>query len=593
MKIKNKISIVTLFALLIIMLNGCEDMFEPAPENHKSKEDLYNMPAWAVGLLGHAYISNPLGSWSFNDVATDDAVSNDPNNPYRLMATGSWRADNNPMDQWQYLRASWQYLNEFIFIADDVNWAADPLVAEMFRDRLKGDAFGMRALYMYHLLLNHGGWAENGELLGIPILTEPEDLDSEFNLPRNTFQECIDQLYADVDSALMLLPEYYGEITNDDQVPAKYRAKGVNAGQYTRVFGDNAKNRMSAHIAKAIRAQASLLAASPAYSDGTTITWEDAANNMAEVLAGLGSNPISELDPNGNHWYSSSRDVQNLPAGVNPKEILWRGNKEQNLNIERDNYPPTLFGSGRINPTQNLVDAFPMANGYPIDHPESGYDPNNPYAGRDPRLDLYILRNGGTAGHQNAVITTAADGTNNDALNRVETSTRTGYYMKKLLVQSANADPSVETSVWRYKPFIRYTEIFLGYAEAANEAWGPNGTGSHGYSAYDVIKAIRQRAGITGADPYLESVKGDKDKMRELIHNERRLELSFEGFRFWDLRRWKKDITEPAKGMRIEGGNYNILDLVERRAYQDYMYYGPIPYGEVIKFDKLLQNKGW
>ena len=101
---------------------------------------------------------------------------------------------------------------------------------------------------------------------------------------------------------------------------------------------------MSAHIAKAIRAQASLLAASPAYSDGTTITWEDAANNMAEVLAGLGSNPISELDPNGNHWYSSSRDVQNLPAGVNPKEILWRGNKEQNLNIERDNYPPTLFG---------------------------------------------------------------------------------------------------------------------------------------------------------------------------------------------------------------------------------------------------------
>ena len=61
-----------------------------------------------------------------------------------------------------------------------------------------------------------------------------------------------------------------------------------------------------------------------------------------------------------------------------------RGNKEQNLNIERDNYPPTLFGSGRINPTQNLVDAFPMANGYPIDHPESGYDPNNPYAGRDP-----------------------------------------------------------------------------------------------------------------------------------------------------------------------------------------------------------------
>lgn len=462
MRNKNKLSIISLLALLLIIHSGCQDMFEPAVENHKSEEDLYNMPAWATGMLGHAYISNPLGSWSFNDVATDDAVTNDLNHDYRLMATGSWRANFNPMDRWQYLRASWQYLNQFIFVADDVNWAADPLVAEMFRDRMKGDAFGMRALYMYHLLLHHGGWAENGELLGIPILTEPEDLNSEFDLPRNTFQECIDQLYADIDSALLLLPEDYGDISSTSQVPDKYRSKGVTAGQYTRVFGDNAKNRMSSRIAKAIRAQASLLAASPAYSDGTDISWEEAANNMAEVLAGLGSNPIAELDPAGNSWYSSSQAIQNLPAGVNPKEILWRGNKEENLNIERDNYPPTLFGNGRVNPTQNLVDAFPMANGYPISDPESGYNPNNPYAGRDPRLDLYIIRNGSQAGPQNTVITTAADGNDNNALNRVETSTRTGYYMKKLLVQSVNANPNSETPAYHYKPFIRYTEIFLG-----------------------------------------------------------------------------------------------------------------------------------
>lgn len=63
---------------------------------------------------------------------------------------------------------------------------------------------------------------------------------------------------------------------------------------------------------------------------------------------------------------------------------------------------------------------------------------------------------------------------------------------------------------------------------------GPQGEGTHGYSAYDVVKAIRQRAGIgeNGSDPYLESIKGDRDKMRELIRNERRLELCFEGFRF-------------------------------------------------------------
>lgn len=595
MKNRNKISIVVLFVLLIFLQTGCQDMFEPAIENHKDNDALYNMPVWATGLLGHAYISNPLGSWSFNDVATNDAVSNNPSNGYRLMATGSWRANNNPMDRWQYLRASWQYLNQFIYIADGVNWAADPLVAEMFKDRMKGDAFGMRALYMYHLLLNHAGWATDGQLLGIPIITGPEDLNSEFNLPRNTFQECMDRLYADVDSALMLLPDDYGAIDNDNMVPAKYRTMGVTAGQYTRVFGDNAKNRMSARIAKAVRAQAALLAASPAYSDGSDVTWEDAANMMAVVLDGLGSDPIAELDPIGNIWYANSTTIQNLPAGVNPKEMLWRGNKENNLNLERDNYPPTLFGSGRVNPTQNLVDAFPMANGYPITDPNSEYDPSNPYANRDPRLALYIIRNGSTAGPQNTVITTAADGNDNNALNRTETSTRTGYYMKKLLNQSVNANPSFETPAYHYKPFIRYTEIFLGYAEAANEAWGPTGTGTNGYSAYDVIKAIRQRAGIgvNNSDLYLESARNDKDMMRELIHNERRLELCFEGFRFWDIRRWKKDITEPAKGMSISGGNYSILPQVESRAYQDYMYYGPIPYEEVIKFSNLLQNEGW
>lgn len=595
MKNIKRLAIVALIVPLLSMLTSCEDMFEPAIENHKDSNSLETLPAWAVGLLGHAYISNPVGSWSFNDVATDDAVSNDPGNGYRTMATGSWRANNNPMDRWQYLRASWQYINQFIEVTDKVRWADDALVAEMFKDRMKGDAYGMRALYMYHLLLNHAGWSADGKLLGIPVLTQSESLTSDFNLPRNTFRECIDQLNADVQTALDLLPEDYGVISDDAQVPSKYRSKGVTAGQYTRVFGDNARNRMSARIAKAVRAQAALLAASPAYSEGSGITWEEAANQMAIVLNGLDSNPISQIDPLGNKWYVDGKAIENLAAGVNPKEILWRSNKESSSSLEADQYPPTLFGKGRVNPTQNLVDAFPMANGYPISDANSGYNASAPYTNRDPRLDLYIIRNGSTAGPQNTAITTAVDGSDNNALNKTETSTRTGYYMKKLLCQSVNANPSSTTAAYHYKPFIRYTEIFLGYAEAANEAWGPTGKGSNGYSAYDVVKAIRKRAGVgaDNGDAYLESIKGDKDKMRALIRNERRLELCFEGFRFWDIRRWKENIVEPAHGMSISGGTYTVLPEVELRAYQDYMYYGPVPYGEVVKFSNLIQNKGW
>jgi hypothetical protein len=260
--------------------------------------------------------------------------------------------------------------------------------------------------------------------------------------------------------------------------------------------------------------------------------------------------------------------------------------------MEEDNFPPTLFGRGRVNPTQNLIDAFPMANGYPISNASSNYNPDNPYANRDPRLAKYIIYNGSKAG-ADTIITTAADGTKNDALGRTETSTRTGYYMKKLLRQDVVADPSQPNNRPHYKVYIRFTELFLGYAEAANEAYGPQGKGTASYSAYDVIKAIRKRAGITGGDAYLESIKGDKDAMRQLIHNERRLELCFEGQRFWDLRRWKDSITVPANGMRITGENKFSPFETEPRLYEDYMYYAPIPYSEVLKFSNLVQNKGW
>ena len=603
----NKFAVVSLMACGMLSLTGCDDAFEPAVENHKTIEQLEGMPQWAVGLLGHAYISNPLGqdpvAWTMTEVATDDAVSNDVDNSYRRMASGTWRSDNNPMDNWQYLRASWQYINQFIELAPKVEWANDPVAAELYKQRFLGDAYGMRALYMYHLLRAHAGYSNDGQLLGIPILTESETVESEFNVPRNTFVECIKQLNDDVDQAIKYLPEDYGTTDNINEVPSKYREIGAKADSYSRVFGDHAKNRMSARIAKAIRAQAALLAASPAYSDGSGVKWEDAANLLAGVLKdGFGNNPVGGIDPTGNQWYNEYKALESIEAGFNRPEFLWRSNKGGDSSngsdwqnwIEYNNFPPSLFGNGRVNPSQNLVDAFPMSNGLPITESGSGYDPQNPYANRDPRLDLYIIHNGSQFKGQ--TIDTSVDGTNNDALNRYDgLSTRTGYYLKKLLVEDVNCNPNSLAGQYHVRPWIRYTELFLGYAEAANEAWGPTGGGSNGFSAYDVIKAIRQRAGIIGGDIYLEKCKSDKNLMRELIRNERRIELCFEGFRFWDLRRWKVDLNklnETVKGIRISNNHYEVFN-VEERKYSDYMYYGPIPYSETLKFDALIQNKGW
>jgi len=595
-----KVAILSLTIPMMGTLTSCDDAFDPAVENHKDMTQLQDMPTWAVGLLGHAYISNPLGQgandWTWTEVATDDAVSNDVDNSYLRMATGAWRSDNNPVDRWQYLRASWQYINQCLEIFPNVDWAADPVAAKLYKMRFMGDAYGMRALYMYHLLIAHAGWTEDGQLLGIPILTESESVSSNFNKPRNTFKECIEQLKADVDSAVALLPMDYGTIEDNNQVPAKYQSLGATAEIYSRVFGVHAANRMSARVAKAVLAQAYLLAASPAYNAGSGISWDQAANQLGQVLKdGLGNSPLTNLDPTGNVWYTDQDGLKNLVAGTNRLEFLWRSNKSEDATLETNQFPPTLFGNGRVNPSQNLVDAFPMANGLPITDPNSGYDANDPYANRDPRLDLYIIHNG--TSFKGTTIITAVDGTDNNAMNKFDgRSTRTGYYLKKFLVENVNADPNSTTNGYHVKPWIRYTEIFLDYAEAANEAWGPKGSGSNGFSAYDVIKAIRQRAGVGGADdPYLEQCAGSADAMRELIRNERRLELCFEGFRFWDLRRWKVDLSklnEPVKGMRIENNQYQVVN-VESRSYKDYMFYGPVPYGEVLKFDALIQNKGW
>lgn len=579
---------------MMVSVTSCDDLFDPAPENHKDMSQLENMPAWAAGLLAHAYISNPAGNggedYPWTEPATDDAVSNDVNNSYRKIAQGAWRKDNNPLDQWQRLRASWQYINQFLEVAPKVSWAADEVAAELYKMRFEGDAYGMRALYMYHLLRAHAGWTADGQLLGIPILTESETVNSDFNKPRNTFKECIDQLNADVQKAIELLPDEYGDINSENAVPAKYKSMGANMSQYNRVFGNTAKNRMGLRTAIAVRAQAALLAASPAFSEGSGVTWEQAAQYMGEVLKFLGNDPISQLDPDGNTWYTDPGKLKTLTEGENTKEWLWRTNAGESSGMEETNFAPTLFGNGRINPSQNLVDAFPMANGYPITDPNSGYDPQDPYANRDPRFEKFIIHNNSSYGGQ--TIVTAVDGNDNNAMNKFDgKSTRTGYYMKKLLCESVVITSTSTTGQHHLKPLMRYTEFFLGYAEAANEAWGPQGKGTFGFSAYDVIKAIRSRAGITDTQ-YLDECAQDKNKMRELIRNERRLELCFEGFRFWDLRRWKADLNETVKGMKIEAGKYSVVD-VEKRDYKDYMFWGPIPYSETLKFDQLIQNKGW
>jgi SusD family. len=576
---------------------ACDDLFEPANENIKDINKLDKEPGTADGVLGSAYILMPypdaMSQW---DVATDDAVSNDLDNGYMKIAVGGWTAENNlSADNYRDRNASIQFVNQFLSIVDNVTFSTNAVINEMFRDRLKGEAYALRVLNMYHLLQNYGGRTASGELMGVHIWTTPYDATIDMNVSRDTYAACMQQLFDDADKALELLPTDYVNVSSINDVPAKYRQLGVDdPADYTRVFGAHAWTRMSGRIVEAIRAQAALLASSPAFADGSGVTSAQAADYAADILDRIGG--VAGLSEKGHLWYTAEEMGDGGGVYANHAEILWRGGITTSTSaLEADNFPPTIYGKGRINPTQNLVDAFPMQNGYPITDSRSNYDAANPYAGRDPRLEAYIVVNKSTMGVSNSTINTAADSETNDGLNKESGySTRTGYYMRKHLRNDVNPNPAGKVEKARYTKRIRYTEIFLAYAEAANEAWGPTGNGTHSYSAYDVIKAIRHRAGVgtDNGDPYLESVKTSKDEMRKLIRNERRLELCFENLRFWDLRRWNADLNETAKGVSITGTTFTPID-VENRRYSDYMVYGPLPYTDVLKFSNLEQNQGW
>ena len=602
-----------LFPLSSFLFISCDDMFTPADENTRQEDAMVEESEYAHGLLMYAYDRLPYLTTTTTDIATDDAVTNLTTSSYLNMATGTWASDNNPMSVWDACKDGIQYVNKFFTIVEQTKWAPSAASKQqMFIDRLKGEGFGLRALFYYYLLQAHGGYADDGQLYGVPLLTKPEDGSSDFNQPRATFADCVKQIFADCDSAIFYLPIDYEDKNSEEEIPAKYLELGANVSNYNLVFGQKAKNLMSGRNAEAIKAQAALLAASPAFRDQSGVSSAEAATLCANVLKRIGG--LEGFDPTGNVWYKNKNKLE--PNASEMPEILWREDRHKNATQERDNYPPTLYGLGRVNPSQNLVDAFPMRNGRPITDPASGYDPKNPYVGRDLRLADNVIYNGTIFHTQKYEIITGTypaihgdKSETDDNINSIDRSTRTGYYLKKLLRDDVVPLSSSLIEQQHIYARIRYTEIFLAYAEAANDAWGPKAdpTGV-GFTAYDVIKAIRTRAGLgtdeygrqlPEGDAYLEECANDQTKMTNLIRNERRIELCFENKRFWDLRRWLLPLNEPVMGMEINRNadtgelSYKIIEVEKRVFDNSYQCYGPIPKSEVLKWSNLKQNKGW
>jgi hypothetical protein len=261
------------------------------------------------------------------------------------------------------------------------------------------------------------------------------------------------------------------------------------------------------------------------------------------------------------------------------------------------------------------VNAFGDKNGYPIAN-STVYDPAKPFDNRDPRFYAVINYNSRTYipayGTSSSIYTFETWEPDAQGLNGGKdragngNNVRTNIYVKKFLY-GINWKQSSFQRRPRCRFNIRYAHMALAYAEAANQIVGPNGT-LYGYSPKAVIGTLRamktyeDKTGIPVADPYLVSVaNAGKDQFYDLIKNERRLELCFEGERFHDMSRWTDDAQfntlykKPVHGLKtVKNGTDFVYDLtweVETRAYNS--AYMPLPYDEILRMSKLVQNEGW
>lgn len=559
-------------------------------EDTFSEEWVFSQPGYVEGILLNAYGNLPNTivdgyGGDFLDAATDNAVTNNYGNSIYRIGSGGLTPSNNPIGQWD--NAYNQIRNVHIFLenglGDNVTYDITSEVQDQLkRDNLKGEAFYLRAWWSFHLLQSYGGKTAGGESLGYPIVlrssTVEEAVDLE-SVKRDTYEACAAQIIKDLDSSLVYLP---------------FKYTGSNPTTGAQNIG-----RADQQVALALKSRVSLYAASPAYQSDNIVSltgmgqftvvdetkyidkWKIAATYAQEAIDQIGS--------------FSSLSVSNFASNTTPSEFIWRSFFTSST-LENNNYPIAEFGGARTGPSQNLVNAFYSRNGFPIEDVRSGYDANNPYSNRDPRLALNVLYNGSAFNDRNLEIYEGGV----DSREAYTQNTRTGYYVRKWLsLQSGLISVDNSSSSRHYNPYFRRTELYLNLAEAANEAYGPStiGTGTS-QDAVSIIKSIRSKAGISD-NTYVDEVAAlGKDEFRKLIQNERRLEFAFENQRYFDLRRCLLPLDETVRGVKIIKNadlslTYSEVNVEERNFTSLKYYYGPLPYDELSKSPNLINNLGW
>lgn len=578
----------------LCLATSCEDYLDQSPEAAITENDVFSKFVTFQGYVDDIYqcvVDETLGTdahtnWNFSDDVIED----------RGDALSSMFDQGNYMSGWQHWKSSqfwgdlgypnnnstsskgkkgyWQSGWYGIRKANTALQNLDKLTngTQEERDLIAGQAYFFRAYFHFEIMRSWGGVAY------IDTVFSPTD---EIRLPRLSYRECAMKAAEDFRKAAELLPASW------DETQPGQNTLGQNAGRVT-------KGAALAYLGKNL-----LYAASPlmngvstgnyAYDEALCAEAAEAFQDVIE-LANQGYHGLETWADYKNNFYTLNAQV---PLG---KEIIFNNPIYM---YKRWNYGEhTLQAMGGwgmyASPTANYVENFGMANGLPIGEADSGYDPLNPWDNRDARFYYNIVKGGDRLVQNFNNADTWAEfhvgGRHRNPNNSVS-----GYGHQKFKPAIANRfDNGWNGSGFYYEcPQMRLADVYLMYAEAVNEAFGPDGSVAGGLTATEAVNVVRNRATVPDVDARFSS----KESFREVIRQERAVELAFESHRWFDLRRWyvahlpqyrEKYVLEYDKAQ-----TYFQKKLYNTIVFEEKHYWLPFAIGQVTLYPQFEQNPGW
>lgn len=529
---------------LLLLVSACKKL-DLAPVDQFTASNYWNTTEKAKTVLNTAYSQMFNNNYFFlNEALSDNAYnSRGDNEGVATIAAGIHDPSLSRFNgEWDSHYACIKTCNVFLENVDKVTSMDATL-----RERMKGEAKFIRAFQFFQLYTWFGD---------VPLFEKDITLDEAKTIARTPRAQVVDFVLKELDAAATVLPVNTAYATAD-------------------------KGRITKGAAIALKTRALLY-------EGR---WNDVVTGCEQLMGGTV----------GNYSLFPSYEGVFLPQNENSSEVILDMQYVPLLRTYNNffDYAPISVGA-RLNnfaPTQELVNSYLMSNGRSIGESGSGYDENNPYVNRDPRLTATVVyhlyqwrKPDGTS--QTIYIKPGSDPNQTTKLDEYapgSVTSATGYYLRKYYdpTSAANFQSGLNLIL------IRYADVLLMYAEAKNEL------GQMTSDVWDrTIRATRSRAGFTNAIALNYNTAAGQSGLREIIRNERRSELAMEGLRIFDIRRWR--IAENVLNGWAHGAKYgppsvdNGYIRANQRVFDPAKHYlWPIPREERNLNPNLSQNPGW